>query len=115
MTPHRNARLGTWIVMGRRGFINLFGCLAAVWPLAAHADAPGTRRANQTVTATLPHIEMARVKPVDQPSPTARLNDGSIDLLKDFSLSSSQGIGEAWEIPQYVAPGDAFDERYGRW
>jgi len=103
------------MVMGWRGFISLFACLAAVWTLAAHADVPAPRRATKAVTATLPHIETARVKPVDQPSATPRLSDGSIDLMKDFSLSSSQGIGEVWEIPHYVAPGDAFDERYGRW
>jgi hypothetical protein len=44
-----------------------------------------------------------------------RLSDGRVDLMNDFSLSSRQGVGRAWEIPPYVAPPDAFDERYGEW
>jgi hypothetical protein len=37
-----------------------------------------------------------------------------IDLMKGFSLSSAQDLGGAWQIPPYMAPADAFDERYRR-
>jgi hypothetical protein len=56
---------------------------------------------------------MARVKPVDRMSPNLRLSDNLIDLMKDFSLSSAQAIGGAWETP--LPPPTPFDERYGRW
>ena len=48
-------------------------------------------------TATLPQIEVTRVKPVDRTPPDLRLSDNLVDLMKDFSLSSAQGIGGAWE------------------
>jgi hypothetical protein len=68
-------------------------------------------RATQAMTATLPQIEMARVKPVDRMPPNLRLSDDLIDLTKDFSLSSAQAIGGAWGTP-LLTP---FDERYGQW
>ena len=49
-------------------------------------------RATEATTATLPQIEMARVKPVDQMPPNVRLSDDLIDLMKGFSLSSAEGI-----------------------
>ena len=97
----------------QRKFISLLAGVAA-WSLAAHADEPPPKRATKAIPET--HIEMESVKPVDRPSPTPRLSDDRVDLMKDFSLSSSQGIGSAWEIPPYIAvSGDTFDERYGRW
>jgi len=48
--------------------------------------------------------------PVDRPPPNLRLSEGLIDLMKDFSLSSAQGIGGAW-----LRPSTPFDERYGQW
>jgi hypothetical protein len=99
----------------RRKFISLFGGVAAVWSLAAHAEVP-PKRATKATPATLPHIEMVRVVPVDREPPSPRLSDSLVDLLKDFSLSSSQGVGGAWKIPPYIAiSGDTFDKRYGEW
>jgi hypothetical protein len=72
-------------------------------------------RATKAMTATAPQIEMVRVKPVNRTPPNLRLSDGVVDLMKDFSLSSSQGVGATWETPPYIAPPDAFDDRYGRW
>ena len=64
-------------------------------------------------TASLPQIEVARVKPVDQVPPNVRLSDDLIDLMKAFSLSSAEGIGRAWGAP--LRPPTPFDERFGQW
>jgi hypothetical protein len=97
----------------RREFISLFGSMAAAWSLAAHAQESATMQATEATTATLPQIQMARVKPVDRPPPNLRLSEGLIDLMKGFSLSSAQGIGATWGIP--LRASTPFDERYGQW
>ena len=93
--------------MKRGELISLFGGMAAVWSLTAHAQEAATIRVTEPTTATLPQIEMARVKPVDRPPSNLRLSEGLIDLMKDFSLSSAQSVG--------LRPSTPFDERYGQW
>jgi hypothetical protein len=97
----------------RREFISLFAGMAAACSLAAQAQESATMGTTKATTAVLPQIEVARVKPVDAMPPNLRLSDNLIDLMKDFSLSSAQGIGAAWGIP--LRASTPFDERYGQW
>jgi hypothetical protein len=92
---------------GRRGrhLLTLLGGAAIACSLAAHAQP----------TATVPQIEMARVKPVEDMIPNLRLGDHVISLMTGFSLSSGQAIGGAWETPPYTSPAGDFGERYGLW
>jgi hypothetical protein len=92
-------------------FISLCGGVAAAWSFAAHAQNSVTT--TEAPTATAPQIEVTRVKPVDWISPDLRLSENLIDLMKDFSLSSAQGIGAAWRIPPRAST--PFDARYGQW
>jgi len=95
-----------------RKFIGLFGGVAAAWSVAAHAQGSATMPATSGTTASLPQIEVARVKPVDRVPPNVRLSDDVIDLMKAFSLSSAEGIGGAWGAP--LRPPTPFDERFGQ-
>jgi len=94
--------------MKRRRFIALLGGAAVVWPLAADAQRP---------PMTLPRIEVLRVKPIDPAVRRLRfqLSDGSVDLMKAFSLGGSEGVGGVWKIPPHIALPETFDTRYGQW
>jgi hypothetical protein len=98
--------------MTRRAFICLFGSVAASWPLVVHAQS--MTQPTQATTANLPKIEVLRVKPIDPEAqkPRFQLSDGSVDLMKGFSLGGLEGIGHAWKMPPI---GGTFDARYGRW
>ena len=94
-------------------FISLFGGVAAAWSFAAHAQDSATTGTTSAPTSTSTQIEVARVKPVERMSSDLRLSDNLIDLMKDFSLSSAQGVGGAWRIPPRAST--PFDARYGQW
>jgi hypothetical protein len=79
----------------------------------AHAQAPAPQ--TQRRTANLPRIEVVRVRPIDATNLQFRLGNGPVDLMRDFSLSSSRGIGASWETPAYIASSDTFDQRYSEW
>jgi hypothetical protein len=87
--------------------------MVAAWSVAAYAQGSATMPPTSGTTTSLPHIEVARVKPVDQMPPNVRLSDDLIDLTKGFSLSSAEGIGSVWGTP--VRPPTLFDERFGQW
>ena len=97
--------------MMRRGVITLLGAVAVSWPLAAQ---PQEAARMQAATASLPKIEIVRVKRLDLAAPKYqfRLSDGVVDLMKGFSLAASEGIGGAWKTPP---ASDTFNMRYGQW
>jgi hypothetical protein len=94
----------------RREFITLLGAVA--WSLAVAAQS--TTQPTQATTAKPPQIEVVRVKPIDPAAPNLRfqLSDGSVELMKTFSLGGFEGVGGAWKMPP---TDETFDTRYGRW
>src|SRR5246127_3316836 len=58
-----------------REFIGLFGGVAAAWSVVAYAQGSATMPTTSGTTTSLPQIEVARVKPVDQMPPNVRLSD----------------------------------------
>jgi hypothetical protein len=102
----------------RRAFILLLSSLAAASPFAARAQQPPVMEPTEAMRASLPRIEVVRVKRIDPPVPQLlrfQLSDGSVGLMKAFSLSGFEGIGGVWNIPPQVAPPGTFDARYGQW
>jgi hypothetical protein len=102
----------------RRAFILLFASLAAASPLAARAQQPPVMQPTEAMRASLPRIEVVRVKRIDPAVPQLlrfQLSQGSVDLIKAFSLSGLEGIGGVWNIPAHIELPGTFDARYGQW
>src|SRR5262245_40872476 len=97
--------------MKRREFITLLGAVAVCWPLGAQ---PPRADKVQAATASLPKIEIVRVKRLDPAAPMIqfRLSDGVVDLMHGFGLAAFEGIGGAWKTPP---ASDTFNMRYGQW
>jgi hypothetical protein len=99
--------------MKRAVVISLFGSVAAAWPVTAQMQTQPPQPTKSMMSSAPPKIEMVRVKRID-PGPKLRfqLSDGSVDLMKVFSLGGADGIGATWKMPR---TGETFDVRYGRW
>jgi hypothetical protein len=84
----------------------LVGSVAAVWPVVGHAQQPPMMEPTQTMRATLPRIEVVRVKRIDPAAPKSRprLSDGEVDLMKEFSFGSLEGIGGGAHSKRTAAP-----------
>jgi RNA-directed DNA polymerase len=84
-------------LLKRPNFIGLFGGMAAAWSLATNAEELPPRETTPS-NATLPQIEMARVKPADRMTANPRLSDGVISLMKDSASPASMvlvALGES--------------------
>ena len=84
-------------------------------PIAARPElATDASQPPRAEPANLPRIEMVRVKPSDSAGSEypLSLHDGEVDLMRGFSLSSSEGIGSAWKPQSSI---ETFDDRFGRW
>src|SRR5260370_11460606 len=102
----------------RRAFILLFASLAAASPLAARAQQPPVMQPTEAMRASLPRIEVVRVKRIDPAVPQLlrfQLSQGSVDLIKAFSLSGFEGIGGGLEITPPITPPAAVLTRWGGW
>jgi hypothetical protein len=68
----------------------------------------------QAMRATVPQIQMVRVKRVEPAAPKFRsqLRDDEVDRMKGFHLGGPEDIGSGWKMPP---TGETFDARYGRW
>ena len=98
-----------------RGITLIFGICAAASLVPVHAQDDAIHGIEGTAVSN-PHIDIARVKPIDLTALAFRLGEGQVDLTRASDLSGPIGIGGAWQTPPYVALfGDPFDERYGAW
>jgi hypothetical protein len=121
----RRFRMGRHVfVLTTSAFVLTCGILAAsaqqVPDVPTVQQQPQNRQEQAAQSTTLPSqstttkIQLVRVKAMDPAAPKLRfqLSDGSVDLMKAFSLGGLEGVGGAWKMPP---TGETFDARYGRW
>ena len=58
---------------------------------------------------------MKRIDPAVPQLLRFQLGEGSVDVMKAFSLGGSDGIGGVWKIPPHIALPGTFDARWGEW
>ena len=88
-----------------RGITLIFGICAAASLVPVHAQDDAIHGIAGTAVSN-PHIDIARVKPIDLTAPAFRLGGGQVDLARASDLSGPIGIGGAWQTPPYVALSD---------
>ena len=115
-------------IEGRKCWYKKVGAVPAksefTWPEQAKETSPAGALAQQELspippteaTATLPKIEVARVKRTDPTGANFRLSEDRVGLIEGSELSGFRGVGGAWEVPAYIKfPSATFDARYGQW
>src|SRR6476660_9123828 len=85
-----------------RGITLIFGICAAASLVPVHAQDDAKHGIEGTAVSN-PHIDIARVKPLDLTALAFRLGEGQVDLTRASDLSGPIGIGGAWQTPPYVA------------
>ena len=88
-----------------RGITLIFGICAAASLVAVHAQDDAKHGIEGTAVSN-PHIDIARVKPIDLTAPAFRLGQGQVDLARASDLSdplASAGLGSHRPTLRFLA------------